>query len=583
MRWRLASLLGMSEPFFIFGFIMKQLRWQILVVIITLAIVAILLYTQQSSPVTGGVILQQPEQGGVYTEALVGSLGRLNPLLDWNNTADRDVNRLLFSGLVRFDERGLPHADLADSWGVSQDGTIYNFTIRPNAVWHDGTPVTSDDVIFTIEMMKSAGSLYPQDIKDLWGRVDVTRLNEKNLKFTLPEPYVPFIDYLTFGVLPKHLLESVPPEQMANAEFNINPVGTGPYRFDQLIVENGQIKGVVLTLSTNYYGTPPFIEQVVFRYYQTSAAAFDAYKQGDVFAIGQVTYDVLNTALEEPNLSFYSSRMPQMGFVLFNLTNPEIPFLQDPKVRRALMLGLNRPNIINTIMQGQAFVADSPILPGSWAYFDGTEHFEYDPEAAIALLKSEGYVIPSGGGDVRAKDGVPLAFTMAHPDDAVHTQIAQAIKTQWGRIGVRVDLQPQPYDQLVLTTLASRAFQAALIDLNLSRTPDPDPYPFWHQAEAVGGQNYSGWDNRAASEYLEQARVTADYTLRAKLYRNFQVVFAKELPALPLYVPVYSYAVDAQVRGVQVGPLYEPSDRLNTFTSWYLLTRRALDQGVATP
>lgn len=560
---------------------MKQLRWQILVVVVTLVIVAGLLYTQQSAPATGNTILQQPEQGGVYTEALIGSLGRLNPLLDWNNTADRDVNRLLFSGLVRFDERGLPHADLAESWGVSQDGTIYNFTIRPNAVWHDGMPVTSDDVIFTIEMMKGAGSLYPQDIKDLWSRVTVTKLNDKNLKFTLPEPYVPFLDYLTFGVVPKHLLESVPPEQMASAEFNIAPVGSGPYKFDQLIVENGQIQGVVLNLAPNYYGVPPFIEQVVFRYYPTSAAAFEAYRQGDVSAVGRITSDVLNAALAEPNLSVYSSRLPQMGFVLFNLANPETPFLQDVDVRRALMLGLNRPAIINTVLQGQAFVADSPILPGSWAYFDGIEKFEYDPEAAIALLKDKGYVIPAGGGNVRAKDGVPLAFTLIHPDDAVHTQIAQAIQTQWAQIGVAVQLQPQPYDQLVLTTFASRAFQSALVDLNLSRTPDPDPYPFWHQAEAVGGQNYTGWDNRAASEYLEQARVTADYTLRAKLYRNFQVIFAKELPALPLYIPVYSYGVDAQVKGVQIGPLYEPSDRLNTFTRWYLLTRRALDPGTS--
>jgi peptide/nickel transport system substrate-binding protein len=558
---------------------MKQLRWQILVVVITLAIVGVLLYTQQSSPATGGVILQQPEQGGVYTEALVGSLGRLNPLLDWNNAADRDVDSLLFSGLIRFDERGWPHADLADSWGVSQDGTIYNFTIRPDAVWHDGMPVTSDDVIFTIEMMKSAGSLYPQDIKDLWGRAEVTRLNEKNLKFTLPEPYVPFLDYLTFGVVPKHLLETIPPDQLASADFNIDPVGSGPYQFDQLIVENGQIQGVVLTLSTNYYGTPGFIEQVVFRYYPTAADAFDAYRQGNVFAVGQISSEVLNAALEEPNLSFYTSRLPQMGFIFFNLADPETQFLQDPNLRRALMLGLNRPNIITTVMQGQAFVADSPILPGSWAYFDGIEKFEYDPDAAISLLKAEGYIIPAGGGDVRAKDGVPLAFTMVHPDDDVHTQIAEAIQEQWGRIGVRVELEAEPYDQLVLTTLASRDFQAALVDLNLSRTPDPDPYPFWHQAEAVGGQNYSGWDNRSASEYLEQARVTADYSLRARLYRNFQVVFAKELPALPLYVPVYSYGVDSQVQGVQVGPLYEPSDRLNTFTRWYLLTRRALDQG----
>jgi peptide/nickel transport system substrate-binding protein len=427
--------------------------------------------------------------------------------------------------------------------------------------------------------MKGEGSLYPQDVKDLWGRIEVTKLNDKNIKFTLPEPFAPFMDYLSFGVVPKHLLESVPPEQMANADFNINPVGSGPYQFDRLIVENGQITGVVLGLAPNYYGASPFIEQVVFRYYPTSAEAFNAYQEGETFAVSRISPEVLPTALEEPKISNYSSRMSQMGYVMLNLANPETPFLQDPKVRRALMLGLNRPNIINTILQGQAILSNSPILPGSWAFYDGTEQFEYDPEAAIALLKSEGYVIPASGGDVREKDGVPLAFTMVHPDNPVQTQIAQAIQSQWAKIGVRVDLQPQPYDQLVLTTLASRAYQSALVDLNLSRTPDPDPYPFWHQAEAVGGQNYSGWDNRAASEYLEQARVTADYSLRTRLYRNFQVVFSKDLPSLPLYVPVYTYGVDEQVQGVQVGPLYEPSDRLNTFTKWYLLTRRALEQG----
>ena len=560
---------------------MRQLRWQILVVIVTLGIVAVLLLSQQA-PSGGLPILPQPEQGGVYTEGLVGSLGRLNPLLDWNNSADRDIDRLLFSGLLRFDERGLPQKDLAEGWGVMPDGTVYNFTIRPNALWHDGEPVTSDDVIFTIEMMKSEGSLYPPDIKELWSTIEITRLDEKNLKFTLPEPYVPFIDYLTFGVLPKHLLESIPPDQMANADFNINPVGTGPYRFDHLIVDDGQITGVVLTISPNYYGTDPFIEQVVFRYYPTSAEAMDAYKQGDVLSVSQITSDVLSGALEEPNLSVYTSRLPQMSMVLLNLNSSEVAFLQDAKVRRALMLALNRPYMINSFLQGQAILADGPILPGSWAYYDGTEHFDYNPDEAINLLKGQGYVIPAGGGDVRAKDGVPLVFNMLHPDDEVHTRIAETIQQAWAAIGVRADLQAVPYDELVLDSLASRAYQAALVDLNLSRTPDPDPYPFWHQAEAVGGQNYTQWDNRAASEYLEQARVTTDYTLRTRLYRNFQVLFAKELPALPLFAPVYSYGVDAEVQGVQVSSLYDPSDRLATFSQWYLLTRRALEQETPT-
>ena len=558
---------------------MKQLRWQILVVLVTLVIVAVLLLSQQQTPTGDGVILPQPEQGGVYTEGLVGSMGRLNPLLDWNNSADRDVDRLLFSGLVRFDQRGLPQADLAASWGVTPDGTVYNFELKPNAVWHDGQPVTSDDVLFTIELMKSAGSFYPQDVKDLWGKITVEKLNDRTVKFTLPETYVPFMDYLTFGVLPKHLLESTSPDQIPNAEFNIKPVGSGPYKFDHLIIDNnGQITGVVLTLSTNYYGTAPYIEQVVFRYYPTSAAALDAYKQGDVLSVSRVSTDILSAALEEPNLSFYTSQMPQMSFVMLNLNSPDVTFLQNAKVRRALMLGINRSYIVNSILQGQAVVSNSPVLPGSWAFYDGTEHFEYNPDAAIDLLKTEGYVIPAEGGDVRAKEGTPLVFTMLHPDDATHTKIAQTIQSEWAAIGVRVDLQPMPYEQLVLNSLASRSYQAALVDIKFSRTPDPDPYPFWHQAEATGGQNYSQWDNRTASEFIETARTAADFTERARLYRNFQVVFTKDMPSLPLYYPVYSYGVDVQVQGVQVAPMYDVSDRLALITEWYLVTRRTLEE-----
>ena len=554
---------------------MRRLRWQILVVILTLGVVGVLLLTQQ--PVGPVQILPQPATGGVYSEGLVGSLGRLNPLLDWNNPADRDVNRLLFSSLFRFDERGLPQTDLAESWGVNEEGTIYNITLRSNSVWHDGTPVTSDDVIFTIEMLKSAGSLFPQDIKELWTKVEVRRMDEKTLKFTIPEPFAPFLDYLTFGMLPKHVLEGVPSEGLATTDFNIDPIGSGPYQFDHLILNKGQITGVVLTAFDNYYGKAPFIPQVVFRYFPSSAAALDAYEQGEVLGISRVTNDVLGEALAIPNLSIYTSRMPQVSMVLFNLNNPEVPFLQESNVRRALLLGLNRQRMISNILNGQAIVADGPIFPGSWAYYDGIEQIEYDPEQAISLLKSDGYVIPADGSTVRAKDGQALSFTMLHPDDELHTQLAQTIQASWEQIGVQVNLQPVPYDRMVFDHLGPRTYQAALVDLNLARTPDPDPYPFWHQAEATGGQNYSQWDNRTASEYLESARVNTDYGVRTRLYRNFQVMFAKELPALPLYYPVYSFGVDAQVLGVQVAPLYDISDRFSLVTDWYLVTRRTLE------
>ena len=555
---------------------MKRLRWQILVVLLTLVVVGILLLTQQ--PIGTVQLSPQPVSGGVYSEALIGSLGRLNPLLDWDNTADRDVDRLIFRGLIRFDSYGLPRPEVAESWGVNEEGTVYNFTIRANAVWHDGKPVTSDDVIFTIERMKGVGSLYPQDIKDLWNRIEVTRLDEKNLKFSIPEPFAPFMDYLTFGLLPKHILESVPPEEMMSAEFNIAPIGCGPYQFDHLLVDAGQITGVVLKVAEGYYGQVPYIPQVVFRYYPTSDFALEAYEQGDVLGVSRITNDILVKALENPTLSIYTSQMPQVSMVLLNLNNPEVEFLQNAKIRRALLMSLNRQQIISQLLGGQAIIADGPIFPGSWAYYEGNERVEYDPEAAVALLKAEGFVIPASGGEVRANESQFLRFTLLHPDDEFHARLAGILQSSWLSIGVQADLQAMPYDQMVLNTLNMRTYQVALIDLNLARTPDPDPYPFWHQSEATGGQNYSQWDNRTASEYLEQARVNTDYAVRTRLYRNFQVIFQNELPSLPLFYPVYTFGVDAQVRDVQVGPLFEVSDRFSTISEWNLVQRRTLEQ-----
>jgi peptide/nickel transport system substrate-binding protein len=553
---------------------MRKLRWQILVVVATLIVVGILLLTRQPAL---NPVLPHPASGGIYTEALVGSLGRLNPLLDLNNTVDRDVDRLIFSSLIRFDSTGAPQPDLAESWGVSADGKIYNFTIRANANWQDGAPVTSDDVIFTLNLLHSQYSDYPSDIRSLWDQVQITRLNDKNLKFVLSEPFVPFLDYLTFGVLPKHLLESVPADQLANAQFNLSPVGSGPYKFDHLMVENDQATGVVLTASTDYYGRVPYIQQLVFRYYPSSAAALNAYRQGEVLGISQVAPDILASALAEPNLALYSSRLPRLTMVLFNLGSKDLPFLQDKNIRLALLHALNRQWIVDRVLQGQAIIADSPILPGTWAYYTGVPSISYDVDAAIAQLKAAGYVIPPSG-TVRAKDNVSMSFTLVYPDDPLHTQLAQTIQENWAAVGVEVKIQAVAYPTLLSDYLVPRKYQAALVDLDLTRSYDPDPYPFWHQAEAASGQNFSQWDNRTASEYLEQARVIADPNVRLRLYRNFQVIFARELPALPLFYPVYSYGVYVRVQGVQIAPLFEHSDRFDTLSSWYLVTGRSLQQ-----
>ncbi len=549
---------------------MKKLRWQLLIIFLTGLVVSILLLIEQpeAPPPVGST--PEPVRGGVYTEALVGSLQRINPLLAVNNSVDRDLSQLIFSGLVRFDARGAPQPDLAERWGISEDGTLYNFTLKEDLLWHDGQPLTAADVVFTIDVIRAGGSLVPEDLKAFWNEVEAVQLSERDIQFRLPEAFSPFLDYLSFGVLPKHLLEGKTVDTMVDDPFNLAPVGSGAYRFDRVLAENDQIAGVVLTAFDKYYGTKPYIEELVFRFYATPEEALQAYRNGEVQGIGEIPSGLLAESLSEPNLAIYTARLPRTAMVLFNVKSTDAPFLQDENVRKALMLGLNRQGMIDRILNGQAILADGPILPGTWAFYDGLNAYEFDRTAAAELLRKAGYSLVNEEDTVLSNEGEYMQFTLLYPDTDTHRQLAEYIQTNWLALGIQVNLEAQPYDELVTERLVDRNYQAALVELNLSGTPDPDPYPFWDQAQATGGQNYSQWDNRMASEYLEQARVTADLTERAKLYRGFQVVFHEELPALPLFYPVYSYGVDREIEGVRIGPLFDPSDRFAYVTEWYL-------------
>jgi peptide/nickel transport system substrate-binding protein len=199
----------------------------------------------------------------------------------------------------------------------------------------------------------------------------------------------------------------------------------------------------------------------------------------------------------------------------------------------------------------------------------------YDLTAADKALKEAGYPMSTEKGAARKKGDSVLSFELLYPNEPLYKSLAELIKKDWEALGVQVSLVGVSYAQLVNERLEQRNYQAALVSLNFSRTPDPDPYPFWDQAQAVGGQNYTQWDSRMASEYLEQARILVDRDERLRFYRNFQVLFTQDMPALPLFYPVYTYAVDKQVRGVRMGPLIDSSDRFATVGEWFLETKKA--------
>lgn len=557
-----SALFGIINP-------MTKFRWQFLIIFLTGIVIGVLLLIGE--PGKSSPIISAPSAGGTYVEALIGSLQRLNPVLDYYNAVDRDVDRLIFSSLIKFDDRGFPVADLAESWGVSHDGTIYNIALRTGAKWHDGIPVTTEDVAFTIDLLKNGSTIVPEDLQKFWGDVTINVFSPTEMQLILPEPYAPFVDYLNFGILPKHLLDGIKIDEMVEQPFNLQPVGSGPFRFDSLIIEGGEIAGIVLKANDDYYLQRPFINEIDFRYYPDEVNAFNAYKEGKVQGINNISADILPEVMNDHTLLLYTGRNPQLSMILFNLEDSSVPFLKNETIRKALYTGLDRQGMINVLMNGQGIISDGVIFPGTWAYYENLQRVNYDPEAAKNMLIEEGYVLAGEGDTVRSKDGTAIIFTLIYPDDPLHQQMAQFIQMDWEQLDIRVEIKAVPYDQLLTEYLDKRSYQAALIDLSFSRTPDPDPYPFWDQSEATGGQNYTQWNNRLVSEYLENARITNDIEARAKYYRNFQVVFSKELPALPLFYPVSTYAVSQQVQGISIGPKFDSSDRFSNVTQWYLI------------
>jgi peptide/nickel transport system substrate-binding protein len=258
-----------------------------------------------------------------------------------------------------------------------------------------------------------------------------------------------------------------------------------------------------------------------------------------------------------------------------NLNNPNTPFFQSKEVRQALLYALDRQKIIDQILDGQGLVVHSPIMPDSWAYDQNIKKYGYDPDQAKALLDQAGWVDSDGDG-IREKEGIKLEFGLLTNDDPTRVKIIEEIARQWAAVGVKAGPQTSGVSGLVRDFLVPRRYDAILTQWQ-ELPPDPDPYPLWHSTQGQGeGQNYTGFAHREADQIMEEARRITDQTRRMELYHRFQQIFADEVPALLLYHPVYSYAIDKRVRGVQIAPMIDPSDRFRTLTDWYVLTRRVI-------
>jgi peptide/nickel transport system substrate-binding protein len=546
----------------------RHIRWQILLILLGVVLVGILLTYLAVNYTT----VLRPGDGGTYVEGIAGSPHYLNPLLAHPGSVEHDICTLLFSGMTRLNARGEVEPDLADWEGPSPDGLTYTFSLRRNAYWHDGTRVTADDVIFTIGILQDLDFPGPPELgSSVWRTVTVQKLNNFTVRFTLSEAYAPFLDYTAFGILPAHLLEGVSAVDLPSASFNLHPIGSGPFQLEETEIEDGAITSMILKPSSGYYGPKPHLGRVQFRFYPSDQAVLTAYEEGHVDGIGHVPAAELSRASSFPSLNLFSAQTAEYGIVFLNLAREDLPFSQEPQVRQALMYALDRQQMIDEVLEGQAVVAHGPLIPSNWAYYEDTPRYEYDPKKAEALLDEAGWTIAAERYPVRRKGAETLMFTLLTSSEPERVKMAQSLAEQWEHIGVRVIVKTaSPME--VRGALETRNFEAILI--HMAMPGDPDPYPLWHQEQIKNGQNYAGFDHRRASEVIEQARIINDRETRKQLYKEFQLIFAEEMPSLMLYVPVYTYGVDERIHDVQIGPLVYPADRFLSISSWWIVPRR---------
>ena len=333
-----------------------------------------------------------PATGEAYIEGISGQPRFINPIYGEANDVDRDLIELIYSGLMTYNNEGKLVKDLVKEYKILEEGKIYEFSLKDDVYWHDGQPLTADDVVFTIKTIQNSD--YKSPLRTNWLGIEVERISEKSFRLRLKNPYGAFLENCTVKILPKHIWEDILPQNFSLSPYNLQPVGSGPFKFKGLKqAETGVIKSLDLEVNQNYYGKTPFISKISFIFFnkeEDMVAAFNK-KEIDGFSLTSLrNYDLLKTN----GFSLYSFPLPRYFAVFLNIGQSKI--FAEKDVRTALNYALDKTEIvkqINSIDPNKETVriVDSPILPDFFGYNPPKNQYEYDLEKAGNLLDKAGF------------------------------------------------------------------------------------------------------------------------------------------------------------------------------------------------
>ena len=503
---------------------------------------------ESSGPVTGG-------------ELVIGSIqepDRLNPWLT-GLTVGLEVEAMIYDSLTRVDPNGDHIPFLAaevptlENGGISEDLLTYTYKLRDDVTWHDGTPFTAADVVFTFESIANPEvNARSRTGFNLIAGAEAT--DDHTVVFTLNEPSAVFLETWGYrGILPKHIFEN---EDMNTSNFNREPtVGTGPYKFVEWVSGDR----VVVERNPDYYQEGGYIDRIVYRIIPSSDTLLTMLETGEIDMRFSVTAEQVPIVQDLADYTLFAT--PVHAYFHFSINNTD-PILGDVRLRQALTHGLDKQVITDTVLGGLVEPHGSPVAQPSWVYVDHSDRYPFDVDQAAALLEEAGWTLGDDG--IRTKDGERLSLELLNiAGDSERLQIVQIAQAMWEDIGVEVNISQVDAPTFV-NAMTTQTYQFAYGFWGFS--VDPSGYnERWLSSSAGHWLNY---DNPEVDQLLIDGLKTVDRDARRAIYEQFQETVVEDATNIYVYNRVFFDAVKNRVQGFV--PSASSSTNMWNVHEWWL-------------
>jgi peptide/nickel transport system substrate-binding protein len=506
-------------------------------------------------------IMDDSKVNDTFVEGSVGAISTFNPLFMSVNYVDKTVQELVFDKLVYIDDEGQPLPGVASEWEFVEDDMAYEFTIKENLYWQDGEEVTVDDIVFTFSIAKTLAEDYGFDSVgiSLIG-VDVEKVDDETVRFTLPEPNPTFFEAVSQFIVPKHRLEEERLEELPFNMFARYPVGSGRYK-----VTRTEQNSVYLQ-DNEYDSIDPSINNIVLRVFPDQETLEMSFRIGALDAIGAWDKDLLSFTEEYSNLQEFKQVEDYRTKLIFFNTRKET--LEGKDIRIGLSYIIDKERLIEDSNIG-GVVRKGPFAETSWAFNEEIEYYNYNPEKAAEYFKNLGYTKSEEGGFFEAENGEILSFTLSYFDSITNERLVSTLKELLKEEGIVLKSEKLTYNQITQEIIATRDFDLLLYEVET--TIDPDQYNLWHSLKSsYPDLNISGYAYERVDILLEDARKTMERKDRKEKYDLFQKYLIADAPVIFLYNPQFSYYVKEKVKGIDFSNVNYSYQRFNNIQEWVL-------------